>query len=149
MHKLYIDSVMLFDRLHRLFLTIVKKELYALSISDLTPTQALILYHISDKTMKIVDITNNKFYLGSNISYNLKQMVANGYVCVKETKLDKRVSYVSLSAKGRQLYERMDEIMQKQEKHSTNLGIEDNDMRILIGCGHNLENVWQRYFFEI
>ena len=70
-----------FDRTtHRQFLEVVKTELDRNSIVDINNVQALILFNISDEELTVGELTNRGYYLGSNVSYNVRKMVENGYL---------------------------------------------------------------------
>src|SRR3546814_6691367 len=71
----YLSSINLIERLHRQFLEVVKGELDRLGVQDINNVQALILYNIADDELTVGELTNRGYYLGSNVSYNVKKMV--------------------------------------------------------------------------
>ena len=73
MKTLYLENVLLLERLHRRFLDVVKAELDRLGVDDLNNVQTLILYNIGDDEMTVGELTNRGYYLGSNVSYNVKK----------------------------------------------------------------------------
>jgi len=117
MKTVYFDTVLLIERLHRLFLELVKGELDALRIKDINNIQGLLLYNIGLRKLTVGELTSKGYYLGSNVSYNLRKMVQNGYVIQELASHDKRSSFVSLSEKGYSLYQKLDTILEKQTKH--------------------------------
>jgi DNA-binding MarR family transcriptional regulator len=121
----YVQSIMLADRVYRLFLENVKYELHNLNIRDLTHTQALILYNIGYDTVAINELTYRKYYLGSNVTYNLKKMIEAGYIKHDRSTFDKRSLYVSLSERGLKLYSDLEQAFQKYLQSSKNLGFEN------------------------
>ena len=98
--NIYLDSILLIERLHRQFLDVVKAELDRLKVEDLNNIQTLILYNISGEELTIGELTNRGYYLGSNVSYNIKKMVENGYLEQERAEHDKRSVKIKLSAKG-------------------------------------------------
>jgi DNA-binding MarR family transcriptional regulator len=108
-----IQSILLADRVHHLFLENVKYELQCLNLPDITNTQAIILYNIGDDTMTVNELTQRKHYLGSNVTYNLRKMVEAGYLKQTPSEFDKRSSYVSPTEKGLHLYHDLDRAFQK------------------------------------
>ena len=70
----------LIERLHRLFLEVVRCELDNLGVDDINNVQALVLYNLGEEKISIGELTMRGCYLGSNVSYNLKKMVQNGYI---------------------------------------------------------------------
>jgi DNA-binding MarR family transcriptional regulator len=88
------------DKLHRLFLDIIKMELDALSIPDINSIQALTLINIGNNIVTIGELIAKSYYTGSNASYNVKKMVSNGYIIQEPSEHDKRSCYIKLSNKG-------------------------------------------------
>lgn len=80
MKGLYLDSPQLIERLHRQFLDVVKAELDRLDVKDCNNVQALILYNIGDAEMTVGELTTRGYYLGSNVTYNLKKLIENEFV---------------------------------------------------------------------
>ncbi len=108
-NKDYFETVIKIERLHKLFLEVVKAELFKLKIRDITNVQALILYNLGDNSVTVGEL-NEKYYLGTNISYNLRKLVKNGYF-IKEISIhDTRTFNVKLSDKGFELHRKLDKI---------------------------------------
>ena len=76
----YYETVLLVERTHRHFLEVVKTDLDKLGIQDINNIQALILYNVGQDEMTVGELTVRGYYLGSNVSYNVKKMVENGYL---------------------------------------------------------------------
>src|SRR5690606_16006261 len=98
---LYREALLLIERLHRRFLDVLKAELDRLGRADVNNVQALILYNIGDDAITIGELTNRGYYLGSNVSYNVKKLVEAGYLEQERCAHDKRSVRVKLSEKGR------------------------------------------------
>jgi DNA-binding MarR family transcriptional regulator len=107
----YSESIVMIERLHRLFLDVIKRELDRLGTHDINSLQVLILYNIGDNQLTVSELTNLGYYLGSSISYNLRKMVQNHYVEQIPSSRDHRSSHVKLSAKGLALYKKFDQIL--------------------------------------
>lgn len=73
MKQIYIETILLIERLHRRYLDVIKTELERLRIDDVNNVQTLILYNISTEQLTIGELTNRGYYLGSNVSYNVKK----------------------------------------------------------------------------
>lgn len=120
MKESYFDVVVMIERLHRLFLEVVKGELDRQERLDITNVQALILYNIGKNSQLTVgELTNRGYYLGSNVSYNLRKMVKNGYVNQVPSAHDRRSSHVKLTTKGTELYGKIDQALVKQTQQFT------------------------------
>jgi len=111
--QIYTESILLIERLHRRFLDVVKTELDRLKIDDINNVQTLILYNISAEQLTIGELTNRGYYLGSNVSYNVKKLVENGYLMQERAPHDKRSTRIRLSDKGLQLCKKVDELYQR------------------------------------
>lgn len=107
MEKGYLEVIGLIERLHRQFLEVVKAELDHLGIQDINNVQALILYNIAAEEVTVGELTYRGYYLGSNVSYNLKKMVETGYLEQERSTHDRRTVRVKLSEKGKALREKV------------------------------------------
>ena len=113
MKQIYTDSILLIERLHRRFLDVIKTELDRLKIDDVNNIQTLILYKISAEQLTIGELTNRGYYLGSNVSYNVKKLVENAYLVQERAPHDKRSTRIKLSDKGLDLCKKIDELYQR------------------------------------
>jgi len=103
----YLTVISLIGRLHRQFLEIVKLELDGADIRDINNVQAVMLFNLGDAEMTVGELTLRGCYLGSNVSYNLKKMVENGYVEQARSPHDRRSVHARLTPKGRVLRDRL------------------------------------------
>src|SRR5438128_12183768 len=99
----YFQVISLIERLHRQFLELVKLELDGLGIHDINNVQGMMLFSIGDSEMTVGELTLRGCYLGSNVSYNVKKMVENGYLVQQRSLHDRRSIHVRLTDKGRDL----------------------------------------------
>lgn len=111
MKEAYFESVVMIERLHRLFLEVIKAELDRMGMRDINNVQALVLYNIGDEQVTVGELTNRGYYLGSNVSYNLRKMVQNEYLIQEPSPHDRRSSHVKLSPKGMDLYQKLDKTL--------------------------------------
>jgi DNA-binding MarR family transcriptional regulator len=127
MRDVYIEVVSLVERLHRHFLELVKLELDGLGIHDINNVQGLILLNIGDAEMTVGELTLRGCYLGSNVSYNLKKMVENGYLSHERSVHDRRSILVGLTEKGTKLRNRLQTMHQRHVEllHQTAITEED------------------------
>ncbi len=103
----YFRSIVLIERLHRQFLELLKAELDRQGIRDINNVQTLILYNIGRDELTVGELTQRGYYLGSNVSYNVKKMVENDYLVQERSQHDRRSMRVRLSAKGLALCEQV------------------------------------------
>ena len=110
----YYDSVQLIERLHRYFLEVIQLDLDKQGVQDINNVQALILFNIGEEEMTVGELTARGYYLGSNVSYNVKKMAENGYILQERSPHDKRSVRVKLSEKGVKLRASMAASFEKQ-----------------------------------
>lgn len=97
---LYVDTLALIERLHRLLLDVIKDEFERLGHIDVNAVQALLLFNIGDNEVTAGELKSRGYYQGSNVSYNLKKLVDAGYMHHKRCEVDRRSVRVSLTEKG-------------------------------------------------
>src|SRR3954451_14958408 len=103
----YLQAISCIERLHRQFLEVVKPELDGLGIRDINNVQAMMLFNIGDADMTVGELTTRGCYLGSNVSYNVKKLVENGYLAQERSEHDRRTIHVKLTQKGRALRDQL------------------------------------------
>jgi DNA-binding MarR family transcriptional regulator len=99
----YLESLALVERLHRLLLDVIKDEFERLSIQEINPVQALLLFNIADHEVTAGELKSRGYYQGSNVSYNLKKLVELGYMHHQRSEVDRRSVRVRLTEKGRRI----------------------------------------------
>jgi len=104
----YLVTIRLIERLHRRFLDVIKAELDRLGIMDINNVQTLILSNIGKEELTVGELTARGYYLGSNVSYNVKKLVENGYLVQERSAHDRRMTRVRLSEKGLELTAKID-----------------------------------------
>ena len=126
MKENYYNSIVMIEKLHRLFLEILKYELKKLNTNDINNIQALVLYNIGENKISVGGLTSHGYYLGSNVSYNLRKMVENGYIMQTLNDYDRRSSEVKLTQKGLEMYKKMDVIFEQHSKYLNENNIDEN-----------------------
>ncbi len=111
----YYEAIQLIERLHRHFLDVLKVELDRKGVQDINNVQSMILYNIGDDELTVGELTIRGYYLGSNVSYNVKKMVENGYLVQERSVHDKRSIRVKLSEKGTDLKNAITEMFARHE----------------------------------
>ncbi len=123
----YLQALRLIERLHRLLLDVIKDEFDRLGGSDLNSVQALLLYNIGSAELTAGELKTRGYYLGSNVSYNLKKLVDMGYIHYKRSETDKRSVRVSLTEKGLEASKVVQSLYQRQLVSLQKVGEVDND----------------------
>ena len=138
----YYDAIQLIERLHRYFLDVVKLELDKRSIQDINNVQSMILHNIGDDDLTVGELTIRGYYLGSNVSYNVKKMVENGYLIQERSVHDKRSIRVKLSDKGIKLRAILTDMFKRHEQKLTGSQIGDDRLKHLNETMKMLERFW-------
>ena len=83
----------------------IKDEFDRRERSDVNAVQALLLYNIGDKELTAGELRTCGYYLGSNVSYNVKKLVEMGFLHHARSRVDRRSVRISLTEKGREVHE--------------------------------------------
>lgn len=105
------DCLTLIDitgRLRHLFLDIVEQELSYLKIRDVTPIQLMMMYNLKADQIAVGSLVERGLYNGTNPSYNIKKLVAGGYVIQEKSSHDHRNTMIKLSQKGKDVCNKID-----------------------------------------
>jgi len=98
---LYLDSLTLLERLHRRLLDVIKDEFDRQGRNDINPVQALLLFNVGNMELTAGELRSRGFYLGSNVSYNLKKLVSQGFLNHTKSRIDRRSVRISLTEEGK------------------------------------------------
>jgi DNA-binding MarR family transcriptional regulator len=144
MNNRYLEVISLVERLHRHFLEVVKLELDGLRIHDINNVQGMMLFNIGDAEMTVGELTLRGCYLGSNVSYNVKKMVENGYLLQERSVHDRRSIHVRLTEKGRQLRDRLSTMHRRHIELLSQTAVTGEDLEGVITTLGRLERFWIR-----
>ena len=142
-HDEYQQALRLIERLHRLLLDVIKDEFDRNGGADLNSVQALLLYNIGNSELTAGELKSRGYYLGSNVSYNLKKLVDMGYIHYKKSETDRRSVRVSLTDKGKHACEVVHGLYGRQMGSIVTVGeINETDVRSLNKSLVRLERFW-------
>jgi DNA-binding MarR family transcriptional regulator len=141
----YLETIRLIERLHRRFLDVIKTELDRLGIEDINNVQSLILSNISNEQLTVGELTARGYYLGSNVSYNVKKLVENGYLNQERSPHDRRMTRVRVSEKGLDLCGRIDELYEKNAVQLEREVISREQLTSMNQVLSALERYWSNY----
>jgi DNA-binding MarR family transcriptional regulator len=140
---LYLEALTLVERLHRRLLDVIKDEFDRSGRSDVNGVQALLLFNIGDAELTAGELRTRGYYLGSNVSYNLKKLVEMGYIHHQRSRMDRRSVRVSLTDLGREVAEIVGALY---DRHITSIdqvgGIGSDDFTTLNRSLQRLERFW-------
>jgi DNA-binding MarR family transcriptional regulator len=140
----YLETISLIERLHRHFLEVVKLELEGLGIHDINNIQGMMLFNIGDAEMTVGELTLRGCYLGSNVSYNVKKMVENGYLLQQRSLHDRRSIHVRLTEKGSRLRNSLTAMHQRHAEMLEHAAVGVEDLEALCVTLRRLERFWIR-----
>jgi len=95
------------ERMHRRFLDVVRLELGRVGVRDISPVQVMMLGNIGKENISVRDLIERGYYLGSNASYNLKQLVEGGYVDRIASTRDRRSAHLKITSKGQDVLNKL------------------------------------------
>lgn len=140
---LYLEALTLVERLHRRLLDVIKDEFDRRGRTDVNSVQALLLYNIGDSELTAGELRTRGYYLGSNVSYNLKKLVEMGYIHHQRSDTDRRSVRVSLTEKGQDVHEIIDALYHRHLQTIEQVGgISQPDFSTLNKALHRLERFW-------
>lgn len=142
MPKTYYDTVQLIERMHRHFLDVLKIELERMGIQDINNVQSLILYNIGGDDLTVGELTVRGYYLGSNVSYNVKKMVEAGYLVQERSQHDRRSVRVRLSEKGKDLKEQLTSIFRRHMDELSAVELDADKLNVINERMRLLERFW-------
>jgi DNA-binding MarR family transcriptional regulator len=139
----YLQALRLIERLHRLLLDVIKDEFDREGGAELNSVQALLLYNIGESELTAGELKTRGYYLGSNVSYNLKKLVDMDYLHYKRSETDRRSVRVSLTEKGKQACDVVSRLYQRQLKSIETVGeVGRDDVQSLNRALVRLERFW-------
>jgi DNA-binding MarR family transcriptional regulator len=140
---LYLEALTLIERLHRRLLDVIKDEFDRRGRSDINSVQALLLYNIGDKELTAGELRTRGYYLGSNVSYNLKKLVEMGFLDHQRSRVDHRSVRIKLTDKGREVRDIVETLYQKHVRTVEQVGgINADEFTTLSKSLHRLERFW-------
>jgi DNA-binding MarR family transcriptional regulator len=138
----YQDLARIIERMHRRFLDVVRVEIGRLGVDDISPVHALMLMMIGHDELSVRDLMERGYFLGSNASYNLKQLVDAGYVDRGASLRDRRAARLRLSEKGFRLHDALQRIENAQAEALAQDEAAAEDLAVTYRTLRRLERVW-------
>ena len=139
----YLEALTLIERLHRRLLDVIKDEFDRKGRADINAVQALLLFNIGDKELTAGELRTRGYYLGSNVSYNLKKLVEMGFLDHQRSRVDRRSVRIRLTDQGQEIRHIVDALYQKHVKTVEQVGgISNDEFATLNKSLHRLERFW-------
>ena len=115
----YIEAIRLIERTHRRFLDVVKDELDRLGQEEVNNVQAVLLHNLGREVLTPSELKSRGYYMGSNVSYNLKKLGELGYVTQERSTRDRRTVRITVTEKGARIAAIVDGLL---SRHMQSLG---------------------------
>ena len=139
----YLDSLLLVERLHRLLLDVIKDEFERVGVLEINPVQALLLFNIGNNEVTAGELKTRGYYQGSNVSYNLKKLVDNGYMHHERSEIDRRSVRVRLTQKGRDIRQIVSNLFATHAEGLLSRGVVDQQgIEDITGSLRRVERYW-------
>ncbi|MBO6552998.1 MAG: winged helix DNA-binding protein [Roseitalea sp.] len=143
LRRLYHETLQLVERLHRRLQDVVKDEFDRSGRDDINAVQAILLFNIGDSELTAGELRSRGYYLGSNVSYNVKKLAQDGFIHHKKSKADKRSVRISLTEKGREV---ADAVADLYERHIVSIeavgGIDADEFNRMNRAMQRLDRFW-------
>jgi DNA-binding MarR family transcriptional regulator len=139
----YLEALAMVERAHRGLLDVIKDEFDRLGRSDVNATQALILFHMGDSELTAGELKTRGYYLGSNVSYNLKKLVELGYIDHQKSRVDRRTVRIKLTPKGQEIRKVVDRLYDRHTRSIVEIGgISRDEFTRMTTALQRLERFW-------
>ena len=139
----YLEALTLVERLHRRLLDVIKDEFDRQGRNDINAVQALLLHNIGNSELTAGELRTRGYYLGSNVSYNLKKLVDQGLISHQKSRVDRRSVRVSLTDKGKEVADVVEGLYQR---HTTSIekvgGLGPDEFERMNKSLQRLERFW-------
>jgi DNA-binding MarR family transcriptional regulator len=121
--SLYLEALTLVERLHRRLLDVIKDEFDRAGRSDVNAVQALLIFNIGAAELTPGELRTRGYYLGSNVSYNLKKLLETGHIHHQRSRLDRRSVRISLTEKGHDVARIVNDLYDRHVQSISKAGI--------------------------
>src|SRR5277367_105485 len=139
----YLEALTMVERLHRRLLDVIKDEFDRRGRSDVNAVQALLLYNIGDKELTAGELRTRGYYLGSNVSYNVKKLVEMGFLHHSRSRIDRRSVRISLTDQGKEVHRIVSGVYEKHARTIEHIGgIPGDDFARMNASLLRLERYW-------
>ncbi len=145
MNREYLELTRLIERLHRRFIDVLKTELNRIGVKNINGVQALLLTNIGEEEIVIRDLVERGYYLGSNVSYNIKKLTDLGYLDQERSAHDRRSVTLRLTEKALGVVRRMRDLQSNNADAFSNRGSGPEDIEEVCETLRTLERTWADY----
>jgi DNA-binding MarR family transcriptional regulator len=138
----YFEVISFIERVHRQFLDVVKLELDKLRVREVNNVQAWLLFNMGEGDVSVGELISRGYYLGSNVSYNVKKLSDSRYLSHQRSAHDRRSTRVRLTPKGRALRNRLIDMLNRHVEMLSQTQIKDTDLKRAAVTLQQFERFW-------
>ncbi len=139
----YLNSLKLVERLHRLLLEVIKAEIDRENMGDINAVQALLIFNIGAEEVTAGELRSRGYYMGSNVSYNLKKLVKSGFINQETSKTDKRSNRLTVTPKGQEVCDLVNNLYNRQLEMVSHTGVSNQEeITAMNAVLSRLERLW-------
>jgi len=140
--KQYLELTRLVERLHRRFLDVLRAELTRQGIKEVNAVQALLLTNIGEEEIVIRDLVERGYYLGSNVSYNIKKLSEMGFLEQQRSEHDRRSVRIKLTPKALDLVSKIKTLEDNHVTSLTDNDVAEGDIDQVLKTLRRVERTW-------
>jgi DNA-binding MarR family transcriptional regulator len=124
-------------------LDVISEEFDRRGRTDINPVQTLMVYNIGDQQLCAGELRARGYYLGTNVTYNLKKLVQLGLLEQQRSRIDRRSVHIKLTPKGREVCEIVESLCLKHVRTVEQVGgVNTYELATLNKLLHRLERFW-------
>ncbi len=116
-----------------------------MGLLDINNVQAVLLSNIENENVTVGELTLRGYYMGSNVSYNVKKLVEDGYLVQERSSHDRRTTRVHLSEKGQSVVASVNALFEQNVSALADIGLGDQQLHAVIDNLRVLERFWSDY----
>jgi DNA-binding MarR family transcriptional regulator len=131
------------------FIDLIQSYLNHSSYYQLSTECALLVYNIGYDEFKINGLYDNELYLGTNANYIINKLVNEGFVTRRIDVADRRATYVKLTTEGMELYQFLDNFIDKQSVFLNKIALQADETSFFHSLLIKLESFWHTIKREI
>lgn len=135
----YGEITRLVERLHRRYLDVIRYELSKLEIDDVNAVQALLMMNVQDAEVSIRELVDRGYYIGSNVTDNVRHLVDCGYLQQNHTENHVNSVQIYATEKGRELCRGLRDM---ETRHSSTISIDPTEFSSTRDNLLDLERAW-------
>lgn len=146
--QIYWEMIKKIKKLEFNFSSILADELIRNNINNASQEGAFVLYNIGHTSITVGELIEKEFYFGTNVNYTIKQLEKYKYVNRIYSKYDKRKVFIKLTPLGEELYQKIDDFIEKQANFFYSISLQRDEAGFLRSLLSKVENFCRIYLLK-